>query len=73
MKEIKKSNEELKLINECFNIRNSSKMTQKELGDLTGLSQSTIARIENNNHSASLNTFIKLLNGLGYHLEIKKN
>ncbi len=73
MKKKEKNIEELKLITEFYDLRKSLKLTQKDLERLTGMSQSTIARIENKSHSASLNTITKLLKGLVYHLEIKKD
>ena len=65
------SEEEFNLICEYSKIRYNSKVSQRELAKQTGLSQSTIARLEKNLHSASLATFIKILKVLGYHLEIK--
>ena len=66
------SNEEFDLISDYVKIRLSSKVTQRELAEKTGFAQSTIARMEKNLHSATLSTFIKLLNELGYELKIVK-
>ena len=60
------TNEEFDLICEYIKIRNKAKMSQQELANRTGLAQSTIARMEKNLHSASLATFIKILNALNY-------
>lgn len=67
------TDEELRLITYYCKIRYDSNISQRELANLTGLSQSTIARLEKNLHSASLSTFIKILKSLGYRLEIKKD
>lgn len=65
--------EEFDLICEYIKIRNNSKISQRELANRTGLAQSTIARLEKNLHSASLGTFIKILNALDCNLIIEKN
>ena len=65
--------EEFDLICEYIKIRNNSKVSQRELANRTGLAQSTIARLEKNLHSASLGTFIKILNALDCNLIIEKN
>ena len=64
--------EEFDLICEYIRIRNNSKVSQRELANRTGLAQSTIARLEKNLHSASLGTFIKILNALHCEISIKK-
>jgi len=65
--------EEFRLINEYCKLRYDSKISQRKVSELTGLAQSTIARLEKNLHSASLGNFIKILDTLNCHLEIKKN
>ena len=60
-------------LNEYCKLRYSSSISQRKMAEKTGLAQSTIARLERNLHSASLGNFIKILNVLGYHLEIKKD
>lgn len=75
MKNIEKeiiSDEEFDLICKYIKARNESNVSQRKLAQKAGLAQSTIARMEKNLHSASLSTFIKMLNALGYQLEIKK-
>ncbi len=67
------TDEEFNLIIQYIKIRSDSNISQRNLSSQTGLAQSTIARMEKNLHSASLSTFINVLNCLGYHLEIKKN
>ena len=66
------SNEEFDLIYKYIKIRYESKMSQRDLAKKIGIAQSTIARMEKNMHSMSINNFIKLLDALGYKLEIIK-
>ena len=73
MENIKKeviNNEEFDLICEYIKIRYESKISQRELANKIGIAQSTIARMEKNLHSMSIGNFIKLLDALGYKLEI---
>lgn len=64
---------EFDLIAKYIMIRMNEGISQRKLAELTNMAQSTIARIENNVRSANLTTFIKMLDSLGYHLEIVKN
>ena len=66
------SKQEFYLIMEITKIRLNNKITQKELANLTGISQPNITRFEKNTHSASLSTTIKILAALGYKLTIEK-
>lgn len=63
---------EFELITEYIKLRNEKNISQRDLAASTGLAQSTIARLEKNIHSSSLTNFIKLLNAVGYKIEIKK-
>ena len=60
------------LICKYIKIRYESNVSQRELSGRIGIAQSTIARMEKNMHSMSLSNFIRLLNALGYKLEIIK-
>ena len=64
------SDEEFGLICQYIKLRNESNISQSELARRVGIARSTIARMERNLHSISLSTFIKLLDALGYKLEI---
>jgi transcriptional regulator with XRE-family HTH domain len=64
--------EEFDLICKYIKIRYESKMSQRELASKIGIAQSTIARMEKNMHSMSISNFTKLLEALGYKLEIIK-
>ena len=52
--------------------RKSENLTQKQLSEVTGLSQQAISRLETGLGSANLSTLLKYLNGLGYNLTISK-
>ena len=58
------------LICKYIKIRYESKMSQRDLAKKIGIAQSTIARMEKNMHSMSIGNFTKLLDALGYELEI---
>lgn len=73
MKDIKKeiiNDEEFDLICKYIKIRYESNISQRELASRIGIAQSTIARMEKNMHSMSIGNFVKLLDALGYKLEI---
>ena len=73
MKDIKEeiiNDEELDLICKYIKIRYESNISQRELASRIGIAQSTIARMEKNMHSMSIGNFVKLLDVLGYKLEI---
>ena len=50
--------------------RESRNLTQKELSALTGITQADLSKIENGNANPSLNTLMKLANGLGKKLQV---
>ena len=66
------SNEEFNLISQIVKVRIENNKTQKEIAEITGISQPNITRFEKNIHSASLSTTIKILDALGYKLTIEK-
>ena len=64
------SEAEFDLICKYIKIRYESKLSQRDLAQKVGIAQSTIARMEKNMHSMSIGNFTKLLDVLGYKLEI---
>ena len=64
------NDEEFDLICKYIKIRYESNISQRELASRIGIAQSTIARMEKNMHSMSIGNFVKLLDALGYKLEI---
>lgn len=61
---------DVQLMKELTAARKEKKMTQKQLGDLCGLPQSAIARIEKGENSPSIATVTKVLSALGKRLYI---
>ena len=66
------NDQEFDLICKYLKIRYESNISQRELASRIGIAQSTIARMEKNMHSMSIGNFTKLLDALGYKLEILK-
>ena len=58
------------IINTIISTRKKKGLTQKEVAEMTGLKQPTIARIENNVNSPQLDTVIKILDALDLKIEI---
>lgn len=53
-------------------IRKSKGMTQKDLSELSGLSTSTISNIESGENSYSLRSLIRVVEALGYEINIER-
>lgn len=66
------SRTEYRLIGEMISLRKKEKITQKELAALTGNKQQTISRIERKESIPTLKAFSKILDALGYELQIVK-
>lgn len=66
------SRAEYKLIGEMIALRKQEKLTQKELAKLTGNKQQVISRIERKESIPTLRAFSKILDALGYELQIVK-
>lgn len=66
------SRAEYKLIGEMISLRKQEKITQKELAELTGNKQQVISRIERKESIPTLRAFSKILDALGYELQIVK-
>lgn len=50
--------------------RDEQQMTQKELSEMTGISQGDISKIENGNANPSIRTLSRLASGMGKHVKI---
>ena len=59
-KEYKSLEAEFQIIREIISARKDKNITQKELSDLTGITQGDISKIENGNANPSLKTLKKL-------------
>ena len=66
------SRAEYKLIGEMISLRKKEKMTQKELAALTGNKQQVISRIERKESIPTIRAFSRILDALGYELQIVK-
>ena len=58
-------NLKVEIVNEIIQARKSKNITQQALEELSGVCQSSIARIENNSHTPNLATLLKILRPLG--------
>lgn len=69
-KEYESLEAEFQLIREIIAARKDKNITQKELSDLTGITQGDISKIENGNANPSLKTLKKLAAAFGKKLVI---
>ena len=63
---------ESNLIDSVVKIRKESNISQKESADLTESKQQSISRFEKKMHSPSLILFVKIIDALGYKMELVK-
>lgn len=68
--EIAESNLRVALIGELIKARNERGVTQKQLEEMSGVSQTVIARLERGTTSPNISTVMKLLAPLGKKLAI---
>lgn len=68
--EIEKNQLQAQLMCEIIEARKAEKMSQRELETLSGVAQSTIARIETGKNSPTIDTLIDLLAPLGKTLKV---
>ena len=68
--EIAESNLRVALIGELIKARNERGVTQKQLEEMSGVSQPVIARLERGTTSPNISTVLKLLAPLGKKLAI---
>ena len=69
-KEYENLEAEFQIIREIIAVRKDKNITQKELSDLTGITQADISKIENGNANPSLKTLKKLAAAFGKKLVI---
>ena len=62
---------EYQIIKAMLSSRAEKSMTQKQLGDITGISQADISRLENGNANPSLRTLVRLADGMGMKLKLE--
>lgn len=63
---------EYQLIGEMINLRKKENITQEKLASLTGNKQQVISRIERRESIPTIRLFSKILDALGYELQIVK-
>ena len=61
---------EVALIGKLIEAREARGLSQKQLADMCGLKQSAIARLEKMGATPKINTLIRILQPLGYKLDI---
>ena len=62
---------EYDIINAMIKARKEKGLTQKQLSELTGISQADISRIENGTRNPSLETIKRLATGMGMRLKLE--
>ena len=62
---------EFSIIQAVFDARKSSRMTQKELSERTGIAQSDISKLENGNSNPTINLLQRLAEGMGMTIKLQ--
>lgn len=62
---------EYQVVRAIINARQERNITQKELAEITGITQADISRLENGNANPSLNTLKRLAEGLGMTVKVE--
>ncbi len=62
---------EFQLIRAMLDAREKNNLTQKELAEITGITQADISRIENGNANPSLRTLKKIAKGVGMEIKLE--
>jgi len=70
-KEYEKLEPEYKIIRQILSLRRKKNLTQEQLAKLTGVKQSSIARIESGRHNTSLRLLEKIAEALDTELDIR--
>lgn len=69
--EYEKLEPEFSIIQAVVDARKSSKMTQKELSEKTGIAQSDISKLENGNSNPSIAMLKRLADGMGMTMKLQ--
>ena len=70
--QISEMNKDTEIIASFIRLRDSLRLSQKDMAELSGIKQPMIARIESGKINVGIKTFQKLLKPLGYTLTIMK-
>ncbi len=62
---------EFQIIRAMLDARSENNITQKQLSELTGITQADLSRLENGSGNPSVSTLKRLASGLGKKLEIR--
>ena len=62
---------ELQIVRAMIDAREKKHLSQKELSNLTGISQADISRLENGNANPSIRTLQRLAAGMGMRVKIE--
>ena len=62
---------EFQIIRAMLDARSENNITQKQLSELTGITQADLSRLENGSGTPSVSTLKRLASGLGKKLEIR--
>ena len=62
---------EFSVIKSIITARQARNITQKQLAEITGISQADISRLENGNANPSLRTLQKIASGLGMRVKVE--
>ena len=71
-KDLTDMEEQARIVNAIINQRNALGLSQRNLADICGIPQSSIARIESFQTTPNLTTLLKILRPLGLKLTISK-
>lgn len=58
------------IIKAILDARKAANMTQKELSELTGITQADISRLESGNSNPTINTIQRIATGLGINIQV---
>ena len=64
---------EMEIMQASIEARKKEKITQKEISEKSGLTQSVVARVESGTHSPTMQTMVKYLHAIGYTLKVVPN
>lgn len=63
---------EFSLLEELSKLRKDKNLSQRELANIIGMKQPTLAKIEKGKNSPQLNTLLSILDSLGYTIKYEK-
>lgn len=70
-KDLDETEEKAKIVSAMIRQRHSLNLSQRDLAEMCGLPQSSVARIESGKSSPNLNTLLKIFDKLGLTLSVQ--